>query len=46
MNWITGFEHPAYLWAATAVLPLLGIYWLYRRSKATPVAAIFLWDRP
>lgn len=46
MNWITGFEHPAFLYAATAVLPLLALYWFYRRSKVTPVSAIFLWDRP
>ena len=44
--WITGFEQPAFLLAAAAVLPLLALYWLYRRSKMTPVSAIFLWDRP
>ena len=45
-EWITSFEHPAFLWAGAAVLPLLALYWFFRRSNVTRVSAIFLWERP
>lgn len=46
MNLITGFDHPGFFYGAAALLLLLALYLLYRRSVVKRVPAIFLWDRP